>query len=783
MRNIPPPRKPTPQFTWEDFATAALPVLACFLGGATAKWAEGVVVAFLGVLLLLNPPRFSMGPLVHAILLGLIACAAFAFLPAAWFGQPAWRAALVNDFGISLPGTVSPQPWVTLGCLVSFIAGLAWFYYACGHELEIRAGRREFRLFAGGVVALAGLAITLYLVRRALPFWQNQRGFGFFPNRNQTANLLALTSIVVVACGYESIRRSKRTWIFWGMGLAILVAAIVLNFSRAGIALLLLGNGLWLAVLIIRSGSKQRMAIGLSALLVLLTMLLVFGGQTLERFNLRGEGYSLTSDFRWLIFSDTFKLIAQSPWCGIGLGNFDPVFAVFREASSGQNRALHPESDWLWLCAEMGWPGILLVLAGLAVILPRVFPFVEGTNQWFRTAALIAALLFALHGLVDVSGHRVGTAYSGAFLLGLALRRPLQRRASFALIIFFRLLGVLLFLVGMFWLVSAYRGTTLPGSVGADVERRLATAANVGRQHQATIQHANRGLTWAPLDWRLYFLRALGKVGANRPPAEALEDFRRARFLEPNSFEVSYQEGLAWITRQPLLALNAWRDALRRAGPQRSELYSRMLSAAMQANPAVHGMLEEFAGANPDLTLTLLERASGNSFAVAVDRLLAQDATLKSFDSEQKRKLFSLWSERGDASQLSALLEQQPELLEFGWRALARDLARRGNFEEAVRLTTRFGEKPVLPPDTPGLSLAELEKETVARPTDYQFGFALYRRQMEQNRVDDALATIRRFTERSESPAYFHYLESEAWSEKQNWERAWTAWETFDQRR
>src|SRR4030081_3544899 len=86
-------RTPTPEFTWEDLATGLLPVLACFLGGATDKWAEGIIVALVGGLLLLNPPRYSLGPLVHGILLALVGCAALAFLPNKWFFRPAWRLA------------------------------------------------------------------------------------------------------------------------------------------------------------------------------------------------------------------------------------------------------------------------------------------------------------------------------------------------------------------------------------------------------------------------------------------------------------------------------------------------------------------------------------------------------------------------------------------------------------------------------------------------------------------------------------------------------------------
>ena len=351
-------RTQAPGSIWQGAGTAALPVLACFLGGATEKWAEGIVVALLGLLLIANPPRFSLGRWVNGIIVALVALASAAFLPASWFFQPAWREALTKDFGVTLPSTLSPQPWITLSCLVSFVAGLCWFYHVAAQDLETRAARRQLRVFAGAVALLAGLAVALYFAKSALPFWHNQRGFGPFPNRNQTANLLAITAIVVLACGQDDLRQGRKRWMVWVGCLAVIIAAIVLNFSRAGIALLLLGSGLWLGAFALRSGTTARIAIAASALLGLLTILLVFGGETLERFNLRGaDGAGMSGDFRWLIFRDAFQLLAASPWCGIGLGNFAPVFAIFRDASVGQSRALHPESDWLWLGRRDGLAG------------------------------------------------------------------------------------------------------------------------------------------------------------------------------------------------------------------------------------------------------------------------------------------------------------------------------------------------------------------------------------------------------------------------------------------
>jgi hypothetical protein len=263
-------------------AIALLPALACFLGGATQKWAEGIVVALLGLYLVVRPPRASLGPVTNGILVAFIALVACAFLPARWFFSPAWRSAAVNDFAISLPQTVSPQPWLTAGALISLLAGISWLYLVTTQELELRSVRVQLRLFVTSIVILAAIAILLYLARGAFPFWINQRGFGPFPNRNQTADLLGITSIVLLACGQDDMRHGRKRWLLWVAGLAILVAAIILNFSRAGLAILVGGSALWIAVVALRQRSSARIALGFSFLLLLLSAILLLGGQTLE---------------------------------------------------------------------------------------------------------------------------------------------------------------------------------------------------------------------------------------------------------------------------------------------------------------------------------------------------------------------------------------------------------------------------------------------------------------------------------------------------------------------
>jgi hypothetical protein len=766
---------------WKNIAIPTLPVLACFLGGATEKWSEGVVVALLGLILLADPPRLSLGRGLNLIVLGIVAAAATAFLPGNWFLQPAWRLVLENDFGVSLPGTLSPQPWISLGCFISLLAGLGWLYYVSTLDLELREVRQQLRLFAAGIVLLAALCVALYSAHTALPFWHNQRGFGPFPNRNQTANLFGLTAVVILACGQDDIRHGRKRWLVWLLGLALVVAAIVLDFSRAGILILVAGSALWLGAFVLRKGSAARIALGLSALLILLTVMLIFGGQTFERFHLRAgdAGDIMTTDLRWAIFKDALQLISASPWCGIGLGNFDGVFAIFRNASLTGSRTIHPESDWTWLLVELGWPVILLAIAGLTILIRRVFPLQEGTNQRFRLAALIAAALFALHGLIDVSGHRIGTAFAGIFLLGMALRRPAQLRSSAWIPWVFRLMGILFLASGIAWLVGTRYEMSLPGGAGAENEMRKAAAASQGRNFDEAIQHTTRALDWAPLKWQIYFARALAKVGAKQPSSSALDDFRRARFLEPNAYEVPYEEGIAWLATEPTLALAAWEEALRRVGVQRLEMYGQMLALASQRSPAVRRGLEEIGMTQHDLALVYLKGAAGAGFMTALHRFLEHDPDLQTFSADEKVRFFLLWATRGDLNELAREVETHPDWMRHAWRAMAKYHASRNDFRSAFEAVRRFGETPPLPAAVAGSSIDQLQKAFQATPDNYGVGYQLYREQMLQGRTDDALMTVRHFTDLANCPPYFHFLEAEAWAAKENWERAWKASEKF----
>jgi O-antigen ligase len=763
---------------WIANATiASLPVLACFLGGATQKWEEGVVITLLALYLLMRPPRFSLGALTNLVIVTLFILAAVAFLPASWFFQPEWRAALVNDFRIQLPSPLTPQPWITLTYLLSFAAGLSWLYVVSAQDLELREARFQLRLFTSGIALLAAICIAFYSAHTTLTFWHNEPKFGPFPNRNQSGDLFGLAGIMILACAQDDLRRRRKWWIVWILALVVVVVATVLSFSRSGIGILLVGSALWLGVFAFRQPSPSRLALGVSFLLLLLTALLFFDAQIFERFRLRDFG-GISMDFSWRIFHDTFRLIRNSPWCGIGFGNFESIFAIFGGAYPGDQRALHPESDWLWLWTELGWPVVVLTIVGIALLVKRVFPLRVGTNQGYRLAALIAALLFAIHGIIDVSGHEVGTAFAAVFLLGLSLHRPLCLKTSPWLSILFRFVGLVLLGTNLA-LVGAARGDKpLPGSVGVSSAKQLAALADREGNFSETIAQTTRALQWAPLDWQLYLARAVAEVALSQTP-NAIDDFRRARFLEPIAYEVPLAEGNAWLRYRPMLAVTAWREALRRAGPLRAEVYASILSDASLANPEVGPFLEEVGLSQHDLTLPYLDRLSDARFNYAFAQVLRNDPTLQWFSETEKLALFAACSERGDPEAISWAVEQHPEWLGYAWLGVAKYKAGKGDFRAAYELTQRYGEPVALPRVASNSSLQDLENRFHAAPNNSGIGYELYRAQLQNGRVDEALITVRHFSERPNSPPYFHFLEARCWAEKQDWERAWNAWQAF----
>jgi tetratricopeptide (TPR) repeat protein len=376
--------------------------------------------------------------------------------------------------------------------------------------------------------------------------------------------VLALGGVLAVGCGADAARRGRMPAVPWLLAGCVVLAALAATYSRGGVMMFFCALGIWNASVAWSCKSWKILLLGLSALCIAASALLVFGGAIAQRF--AGEQASL-ADFRFPIWSDAMDLTSSSPLYGSGLGNFRGLFPLFRTQSVIQSAVIHPESDWLWLASETGVVGAALGLAVIGIALAGAFPLRRGTQRRLRCAALAAAVAAVLHGFVDVPGHRLGSVLAALLVLALARKDALPSAPSPTAVAVWRGTGLALVALAAWWLSFS------------DDAARAETLSRAGRFAEAA-QLASRAIERAPLDWRPYFTRA-GALACSGKMIAAVEDFRRARFLEPHFVKVPLDEGRFWLRLQPQLALAAWEEALHRTtGPDAAAVYAQMRSTA-----------------------------------------------------------------------------------------------------------------------------------------------------------------------------------------------------------
>jgi tetratricopeptide (TPR) repeat protein len=570
---------------------ALLVLVAIAYGGGTTRPAQIVVLAGLGFLWLLAPARRMPGRGFIRCACGLLALAGMAWWPASWFAVESWRRGL-QAIGVVLPGTHSPQPWWSAEALLWLIVALAWLAWLLGQSWTKTARVAAMSILAGGIGLIAAVALTARASHLVVPGWLSDRGFGPFPNRNHTGHVLALGGVLALGCAAHAWQRDWRKALPWLITAGVILAALVVNYSRGGLLLFFGAMAIWSALVAWERKSWQILAVGISSVLVLASVVLIAGGPVAARF---AGGADSGVAFRVLIWRDTLTLIHAAPWCGAGLGNFAALFPLYRHLSVNQQSVLHPESDWLWLATELGWPGVALALGVVFFVLREALPLSPGSSRRLRAAALAAAIAALLHSAIDVPEHRLGAALMALMVMALAVRDAPSAPDSWLAAACSRGFGVLA-------LLAALAILRVPDEVA-----RAATLSQAGRFADAEAA-ADRALVRAPLDWRAYFARAGARACRGRT-LEALADFRRARTLEPHYAGLPFEEGRFWLQRQPALALTVWREVLRRLSPPDDEpLYGAMLGAAPD-NAAFRAELLAMAQDRPVLQLDWFEFA------------------------------------------------------------------------------------------------------------------------------------------------------------------------------
>jgi tetratricopeptide (TPR) repeat protein len=758
------------------YIVISLTVLAPVMAGCTTVWARAAITICTGLLFLLFPARRSLGLYPNLAMAGLLALALFAFLPARWFPVPTWRSELAK-LGAQLPATITAQPWLTLESALVLLLGLSWTYYLMGLDWNWDARRKTWVSVAAAIVALAGALTASFLLKKRIPFWPDVPEFGFFPNRNQTSNVLGLGGILVYALALRGFEEGRKNWWVWLAALSLICSALILNYSRSGIILLCGGVLAWHLYWLIRSEQKRRPLIASGAILLLLALLAWSGGKTAMRFSREetAKFFSLSQNGRFPIYRDAVDFSLKSPLAGIGLNNFGAVFTTNQHFSAGPDIAVHPESDWIWSAVELGWFAPLLIGLLFCWWAARCFPFDPGTFRLMRMAGFICGCGFALHAFFDVPGHRIGALWPALLIATTAIHPKVGYRHSQVIPIAFQLFGIIFIAVGTWWFASIRGANVLPTIATLERSFQEIESASESEDYRAMLERASKALKIAPLNWELYFKRGFAEAALYHPRTETLRDFAAARYLLPYWPDLYLKEGEVWLgVGDPDLAFEVWEEGMRRCPDSAPAIYSEMFGA-IKGDADLRDRWRQLAQTNTKCFLIFLQNADPFEISIELERLLSEDSQLRSFTPAELKTLFSVWYARGDELALAETLRQHPEWQKIAWRELARVYAEHQDYRQAYETVARFSARPRLPDTDPGDSIESLARRFRISGNIENDGLRLALAEANVGEVDDALALLKALSAMPDAPRSLHFLEGDVWARKGEWQKAWQA--------
>jgi O-antigen ligase len=758
---------------WAGCAITALTVLAPAMGGSVTLWAEGTLAVGAGLLLLLLPPRRSLGLLPNLGFAALLLIALTAFLPMRWFTPPDWWLHLTK-LGARLPDTRSPQPWLTWQWTCFLLLVLGWTYYLFTFQWGRSLRAKACVAFGIGILGLAGALTLAFITKLHIPFWPDSNEFGFFPNRNQTSNVLGLGGVMIYALGLERFQENRKYWWLWFVSLSLVCWALIIDGSRAGIVLFFCGA---LAVHIfwwMMTREQRRPLVAFGGLALLIALFLVDGGATLLRFQKETTAFfSPAENYRLQIYRDAINLISKSPLLGIGFGNFRPVFALDRNYSASAGQLAHPESDWLWSGVDLGWIGLLLGLVLFIWWLKQCLPFNAGTSRLLRVAAMICGIAFAFHGVFDVSGHRLGALWPALFFASIAIHPGNEYRRSKAVAVIFRVVGVILIAVGGWWIASVCGAKTLPTTATVDRLRSEINAALGAEDYNRVLTLTSEALTIAPLEWEFYFKRGAGEAGS-RSTSLVERDFAIARYLLPNWPDLYLRESQVWFeVAQPEPGFAVLEEGMRRLPDNAPNLYADIFGA-VQSDPALRDDWRKLGENDKRCLLIFMRAANSTEFELELEQLLLAERPLQNFTPSELQTVFSAWYEKGDKLELAQTLQEHPEWKKIAWRELARAYADYQDYRQAFETAAEFLPKPPADENARSAdSVLEWSLRFRSNPDDPDAGFGLALAQRDQGKIDEALFILQDIRDLPRAPKSTRVLEGELWARKQDWKRAW----------
>jgi tetratricopeptide (TPR) repeat protein len=708
----------------------------------------------------IHPPSRGLGKLGDLGVLGLLACLLLAFVPQFYWPTPDWRVDAIESVGLELPSSLSVQPWISFEAWLMAVAGFAWLYAALQWKVNLPGRRWLFFWLSILLSVIAGIVVCGNLVGARYPGAEEAGVFSFFPSPHQTANFLLLGGIATFGYAMEGVRTSDPLPLVGVPASALCLGGLFLIGSPVVALLYFAGSGLWLLVSLRIRSWPRPFKIGLPLAIITCSLILVSNDRAMDLMSSFATSDSQINQGEHLkVFQDTTKLVLDAPLSGFGLGSFSAVFPQYREASTSYLPVLHPQSDFLWLASEGGLLAVGFLIVFLIGYALRCRGITEGGSGNYRLFALVAVIIFLLHGLVDVSGHRPGTVYFAILFVAFAL--PSRDHPKISLpTAFWRIPGVTLITFGLMWLGAGAFNLPWHSSVRAAHYQEEILSHVSALDHAAANSAVNGWLALFPLDWRGYFQRAELILSNTEDQEAATADFTRARFVEPILGDVSYEEGIVWLPINATRAISAWRETFLREMEDMDSVFDRMLEQAVSQE--MREKMARLSEINPHFRARFLSCLKGEALISEISHELSEDPFLSDFDRGQRSRIVENWIKNGDLSSANVFLSEYGESLNNTWWLRSSLLQKQANFQEAIDLIRKNINSPKLPEIQKNeAAFIRLLREHAAAPNDAEKGIALIYIFVAQGDYGKALPIIDRLLEGDTPTLNLHYWRGE----------------------
>ncbi len=244
-----------------------------------------------------------------------------------------------------------------------------------------------------------------------------RRARAFYGSPNNLALYLGRMLPIGVAMAWAGSTRPRR-WIY-GLGSVPIAGALLLTFSRGS---WLLGIPAGLLALFMLRGGRQRWALGLVALVLLVGLLSLTPLARTERLTSLFQPTEGTPLLRLRLWQASLDMIRDHPWLGVGLDNFLYYYGDYVRPGAEVDRWLsHPHNLVLdfWLRLGIGGLAILAVMGiGLVRKAWRAHRWLPEGDLRAAYQGLIAGVAAGVaHGMIDSSFFVAELAYWLLFAL------------------------------------------------------------------------------------------------------------------------------------------------------------------------------------------------------------------------------------------------------------------------------------------------------------------------------------------------------------------------------